>query len=203
MARSAPTTPLRQRLLQQARRQLRTQGAAGLSLRAVTAAAGVTPMAAYRHFADREALLAALAAEHLRAFADVLREAARTKELRARLFEVCRAYVRFAQGNPAAFELMFGSDIADRRKHPDLYAAGGEAFAVILAMVGECQADGVLDPRLDRNDCAATLWAQVHGLWTLSRHWPTSDRVRMPRPAEELVDAHVERLLEGLRGTSP
>ncbi len=199
-SRPDPARPLREQLLEHGQRQLREGGVRGLSLRAVTAAAGVTPMAAYRHFAGKEALLAAIAADGLRAFAGYLRAAAGARDIRARLLDVCTAYVRFAREHAATFELIFGADIDDRTRHPALFEAGAEAFEIILGVVADCQAAGVLDPRIERTECTASLWAYIHGLCALSRHWPTSGRVRAPEDPRELVERFIGSLLAGLEG---
>jgi hypothetical protein len=105
-----------------------------------------------------------------------------------------------ARRNGAWFELIFGDEIRNRRAHPDLFDAGGEAFEVLLGLVDECQASSVIDPGLSRVDVAASLWTHIHGLCGLSRHWPTSGRIATARSARKLVETHMSLLLVGLGG---
>lgn len=157
-------------------------------------------MAAYRHFKNKEALLAALAAEGLHAFAGSLRSASRAADPRTRLFDVCKAYLRFSRDHRADFELIFGAAIGNRKRYPELYEAGGEAFAVLTGVVADCQKAKVLDARRDTIACAANLWVHIHGLCSLSPNWRTSDRIRAPKKPDALVETFMGDLLDGLGG---
>lgn len=80
------------------------------SLRAVARRAGVSPTAPYRHFADREALESALAAEGLRALKADLTTDRTMPESVSDLADFGVAYVNFALRRPALFRLMFGGE---------------------------------------------------------------------------------------------
>src|SRR5580704_725515 len=86
---------LRAACLRAAQELLEEDGATALSVRAVARRAGVSPGAPYRHYADRDALISAVAAEGYR-------------ELAGHLAAVAVAYVKFALGRPALFRVMFG-----------------------------------------------------------------------------------------------
>src|SRR5690349_9700618 len=90
---------LRPALLRAAGKMLEKQGPAGVSLREASRRAGVSHAAPYRHFADREALLAELAAEGFEMLAEALRGHAGR--------DMGEAYVRFALEHPQRFRLMF------------------------------------------------------------------------------------------------
>jgi AcrR family transcriptional regulator len=77
------------------------------SLRAVARAAGVSAMAPYRHFADKAALLAAVANQGFESLADALSEADDHPDARQALFAQGMAFVTFARTNPALFQLMY------------------------------------------------------------------------------------------------
>ena len=100
---------LRAALIEAGLAALEQQDTADLSLRAIARDVGVSANAAYRHFADKDALLAALAAEGFRRFAQHQAQAAQghATALEARTTEG-RAYIQFAQDHPALFRLMFG-----------------------------------------------------------------------------------------------
>ncbi|WP_200845386.1 TetR/AcrR family transcriptional regulator [Roseomonas sp. 18066] len=144
---------LRPALLAAAEALLVAEGPAGLSLRAVARGAGVSHNAPYRHFASREALLAALAAEGFSRLAAALRAA-------PGLAGQGRAYLDFAAAHPALYRLMFGAELR-AGSHPALKLAAGEAFSVLSGVAA------------DRAGALAA-WALVHGIAGLRAdgHWP-------------------------------
>src|SRR5438874_4746131 len=110
-------------LLRAAGRTLEKQGIGALSLRATARRAGVSHNAPYRHFPDREALLAALAAE---GFA-MLGERLRAQPGR----EMGEAYVHFALEQPQRFRLMFGG-LLPMAKYPQLQTAARGAHQALV-----------------------------------------------------------------------
>ena len=140
---------LRTALLRAAGDLLEEQGLGALSLREAARRAGVSHNAPYRHFPDRNALLAALAAEGFHR----LGEAMGGKGGRER----GEAYVRFALAQPNRFRLMFGGQV-DFGAHPDLRAAAAATYDGLLASFRE-RAD-VASPEL----AAAAAWSLTHGL---------------------------------------
>ena len=133
-------------------------GAGAVSLREAARRAGVSATAPYRHFADKEALLAALATRGFEQFGAALDEAAR--DASDPLAAMGLAYVRFALARPGRFRLMFGPGI-DRSRFPELQAAAARAFERLVAGVEA-------NPRPGREPDARTgaiaAWALVHGL---------------------------------------
>jgi len=120
---------------------------------------GVSPTATYRHFVDKDALLAAVAAEGFREFGAALAEAA---ESGAPMAAMGQAYVRFALARRGLFRLMFGPEFADRERHPALQVAANAAFGWLEARVrngGEAGPAG--------REAAIAAWALVHGLANL------------------------------------
>src|SRR4051794_27635084 len=99
-------------------------GAAAVTLREVARRAGVTHAAPYRHFADKAALLAAVAEEGFRALHDAVARAGAEApdDPLARLAASGQAYLRFAMSHPAHYRVMFGPDVA-AREHPELEGA--------------------------------------------------------------------------------
>lgn len=152
---------LRAALLSAARALLDEGGVPGVSLREVARRAGVTPAACYRHFADKEALLTALAVQGFEEFAQ---ELASAREGAAEPFaEMGIAYVAFAVQRPGMFRLMFGPAVSDRNRSPELTAAIGSSTRLFES--------GVTSSRhVAREDPVGALraWATVHGLATLA-----------------------------------
>jgi AcrR family transcriptional regulator len=145
---------LRPALLAAARRMLERDGPAALSLREVARRAGVSHNAPYRHFADRAALLAAVAAEGFDTLAARMHEAAAKAAPERRLSAIGAAYVRFALDAPNLFRLMFGG-LVRGADHADLAAAGARAYAVLA---GAAKSEKPSPTR------AVAAWATVHGL---------------------------------------
>lgn len=158
---------LRRALLQAAVRTIDAHGVDGLTLRAVGGSLGVSRSALYRHFADKAALLAAVAAEGFRMLradlTDVWEGGGRGN---AGFDAMGVAYVRFAVAHPSHYRVMFGTDI-DETKNPELAQEGAGAFQVLVdALVGQ-QQDGLVrgdDPR----QLALFIWANVHGIAMLA-----------------------------------
>ena len=152
---------LRAALLQATRALLDEGGVAAVSLREAARRAGVTPAACYRHFADKEALLTALAVQGFHEFADVLASASQAKV--EPFAEMGVAYVGFAVQRPGLFRLMFGPAVADRSRSPELLqaiAASTQLFEMGLKGGSrKAPADPVAGLRA---------WASVHGLATLA-----------------------------------
>ena len=133
---------------------------AALSLREAARRAGVSAMAPYRHFPDKEALLAAVAAVGFERLAARLHAADAAATGVDALVAQGLAYVGFALDEPALFRLMFGGALAkaDAGKSPE----GAAAFAIMAERVG-----GVAPP--DGSGMAALhCWAIVHGLASLA-----------------------------------
>jgi AcrR family transcriptional regulator len=147
---------LRAACLRAAMELLEESGATALSLRAVARRAGVSPAAPYRHYANREALISAVAAVGYRDLAEHLAavhpEPATPNDLAA----VAVAYVQFALRRPALFRVMFGEpcdpDSGER------VAAVSAISAYVEAIVQRCF------PLAEPEALATAIWALVHGL---------------------------------------
>ena len=162
---------LRRALLDTALDLATTRGVEGFTLRELARQAGVSHAAPYHHFADKAALMTALALEIFESFGAALRRAwdEASDPPADRLMAVGAAYVRYAQDNPAAFRLMFRTElwetttVGDEANRGALMAAGEAAFHVLLDGITICQADGSIPPG-DPQLIALTAWSTVHGL---------------------------------------
>ena len=151
---------LRTALLAEAMEMLAEQGAEALSLRAVARRAGVSAMAPYRHYPDKESLLAAVAAQGFDSLRATLQAADDAAAPGCALVEQAVAYVGFANANPALFRLMFGP------RHPgacrDLDRASAAAYAVLADRVARDT------PAALRGTRVLGCWSLVHGLASLA-----------------------------------
>src|SRR2546422_5584621 len=156
-------------LLDAALHIVKTQGTDALTLRAAARLAGVSQAAPYRHFANKEAILAAVAEDGFRSLMAAMRRAARAagdgplERLRAVGF----AYVTFATSHPSHFRVMFGREMADRSAFPALRQIATETFNVVVDAISDCQRSGLVRSEEPPADLALTAWSSVHGLSAL------------------------------------
>ena len=159
---------LRRALIDAALAIVSGEGVAALTLREVARAAGVSHAAPYHHFADKAAILAAVAEEGFRALHAALSDDAvsRERDPVERLRHQGVAYVRFAAAHPSHFRVMFGSREFDWSDYPSLSEAATVAFGDLFGSVTACIEAGHAhgdDPTL----AALTAWSLVHGLSAL------------------------------------
>jgi AcrR family transcriptional regulator len=142
------------------------QGVDALNLRELAVRAGVSSGAPYHHFADRAALLVAIAEEgfgYLEAAMIRERDAA-PEDPSSRLAALGRAYVSFATSHRGHFRVMFRGDLIG--DSPEIVQAQPRVFQVLCDAVEDCQRSGVA-PAGDLQPLVLTAWSAVHGLATL------------------------------------
>jgi AcrR family transcriptional regulator len=151
---------LREALIAEGLAVLAAGDQADVSLRELARRIGVSPNAAYRHFADKEALLAALAAEGFRRLGAAGGRAA-PADPQQRLNAQGRFYVGFAVENPGLFRLMFGG-IVPLTATEELERASNESLAVLQSSIAAASGLPFDDPKV----VVGTVWAWslVHGL---------------------------------------
>lgn len=159
---------LRRALVDAALKLVEKGGPQVLTLRAVARLAGVSQAAPYRHFKNKEALLAAVAEEGFRATAAAMRQATAACGDRAleRLRAVGLGYVGFAMSHPSHFRVMFGREMADRSAYPTLREAAAETRRMLVAAISECQRAGLVRSG-EPEELALVCWAIVHGVSAL------------------------------------
>lgn len=157
---------LRRALVDAAIELVHELGPSGITLREAARRAGVTHAAPYRHFADKGALLAAVA-EH--GFAQLREEIVRSLEAGGEptLDLVGLAYVRFARDNPSQFRVMFGSQMGDKRAYPSLLEADQAVFDLLVAAIRQSQREGDLGDG-DPVAMGMVAWPMAHGLAALA-----------------------------------
>ncbi len=154
---------LRRALLDEALRTIETQGVEHLTLRTVGAKLGVSRSALYRHFADKQSLLATVGQEGFRKFRQALADAWEANGHGRIGFEaMVNAYVQFAMAHPSHYRVMFGGFIESAAKDDHFMAEARAAFQVLVVALIEQQNAGDIrrdDPVL----MARFVWAAVHG----------------------------------------
>ena len=139
------------------------KGPRGFSMNEASRRAGVSVAAPYKHFADKEALVAEVIQNGNELLESELRAACKNgRALHNQMLKVCLAYLRFARNHADYFSLMFGSEI-DKSKYPALQKSAMKAFGVLDELAREASRD-----EIQARERAVTCWALVHGLATLS-----------------------------------
>lgn len=189
---------LREALIEAALDLIRETGPAGFTFAEAARAAGVSPAAPYRHFRDRDALLADVARRGFEAFTQALAAAwnGGRPTPREAFNRLGAAYLAFASKEPAYFSAMFesGLPLAD---YPEVRAEGDRAFAVLREA---CEALIATLPKERRPPplmMALHIWSLSHGIAAL---FARGDHARRPIPMrpEELLEAAVLIYLDGL-----
>ena len=186
---------LRRALLAETTRTIRKEGVEGVTLRAVGKRLGVSRTALYRHFADKPALLAAVAREGFQAFTRELSQAwAAAGGGRNGFRAMGTAYITFAIANPSHYRVMFGAfkDLCER--DAELAADAQASFQVLLDAVVMLEKDGLL--RADPPQMLAQyIWAAVHGVAMLAIDGQLGPD---PKAADALAIFALERLSTGI-----
>lgn len=143
---------------------LEKDGPEAVTLRTVARRIGVSPAAVYRHFADKNALLAAVAAEGFAQLAEAFRASladAAGQDALARLRALGLAYLRFAGDHPRLYRLLFGLERPSAQANARLARESSEAYRLL-----EAAAAATLPPASDAREiarAATAAWSLVHG----------------------------------------
>lgn len=186
----------RDRIVAAARQILLEEGAAAVSTRRVAGVVGTTPMALYRHFANRDALLKTVADE---TFAEIARrwtEKPRQDDVNLRARELIDDHLDFALGQPHLYDFLFTEVRHEARSFSDDFRAGRSPT---LNLVAENVSDGMRQGLLREDDVwetTLTIAALLHGLVALHR----GGRIGLSdNEFRALCHGAVERILNGLR----
>jgi len=178
---------LRDALVQAALGEVELGGPEAISISALAKKLGVSQPAPYKHFADREALLVAVAAEAFRQFSAMLREQIRKPSKRSKLSRVAQATLDFGLRRNGIYRLMFASRVmACAPKGSELHAAAMETFELLLESL-EAPAVGML-----RERSALKIWVALHGVVMLAEQGLLTGQIANVS-REELVEDIVEQ----------
>jgi AcrR family transcriptional regulator len=190
---------LRNALLDEALDVLRVEGSANFTLRDLARRVGVSHAAPYAHFADKRALLAAVATIGFRKLSEKLEEAAATSDDPfEQLAAIGWAYVRFGYEDPAHYRLMFTVPELGRYDGlPDLEHAAHATFAVVRRVFAALHDAGLIRPGDQLVDAIAA-WSLVHGVTLLMIDERTGIDTRSPDAAERLARTSIATMIAGL-----
>jgi AcrR family transcriptional regulator len=179
-------TDLRQKVLEASLALIEEGGLDRLSMREVARKAGVSHQAPYHYFADREAILAAIAGEGFSRLGQSLARAADQagSEPTKVVEDMGRAYVEFALRHPAYFQAMFRADAVPLDRYPEARKREDEAFGKLVEGIGRALAN---QPAEVRRTIAVACWAMVHGLATLILEGSLARKLGIPRARQREV----------------
>ncbi|MEM1112950.1 MAG: TetR/AcrR family transcriptional regulator [Pseudomonadota bacterium] len=193
---------VRERLVDAAEKILKEEELTALSLRRVAREVGVAPSAVYNHFENRDALLAAVAADGHEQLVEMERAAySGSGNAEDRIRTLALEYLRFAADNPSLYRLMFSPGIAELRSHPDYSSAGEVSFRLAVELYGE----GSYDPRKTAISYpkALSTWAILHGAAMQMLDGVITVGTTKQNSIEALSGAIIGVLLEGVREGIP
>jgi AcrR family transcriptional regulator len=179
-------TDLRQKVLEASLALIEEGGLDRLSMREVARKAGVSHQAPYHYFVDREAILAALAADGFLKLGRALERAAAHagSDPVKGVEHMGRAYVEFALRNPAYFQAMFRADAVPLDRYPEARSREEEAFGKLIESVDQAFAN---QPAEVRRAIAVGSWAMVHGLATLILEGSLARKLKIPKARQRQV----------------
>lgn len=189
---------LRQALVDAARALITEKGPAGFTFAEAARAAGVSAAAPYRHFRDRDALMADVAAQGFERFETVLAKAWNEgkPEPMIAFHNLGRAYLRFARSEHAYYSAMFESGLSPDAT-PELRAAGDRAFGVLRSAAEILCAQLPAGKRPPSLMVSLHIWAIAHGIASVFGRGDGGRR-KLPMDADELLESAVLVYLNGL-----
>ncbi len=189
---------LREALIEAALELIAAKGAAGFTFAEAARSAGVSPGAPYRHFRDRDALIADVARRGFQQFAEDLARAWKNGEPdpHTALQNLGRAYLAFARDEPAYYAAMFEAQVPpDMDK--ELAQASDKAFAVLRQAAEALIANLPARQRPPAMMVSLHIWSLAHGIASLFGRGDDARRT-LPMAPEELLEAGVLIYLQGL-----
>jgi AcrR family transcriptional regulator len=192
---------LREALLNAALRLISEVGPTAFTLREVARRAGVSHNAPYRHFRDRDELIAAVSKQGYEELTRAMLDASKLESgPLARLKGAGLAYVKFALRRPEHFTVMFDAPASKpseklcfnpskmKNKYPEAAEAAEQSFRTLVTFVAACQQEGAL-PAGDTKELALLTWCIVHGIAKLAitGRFPFSSKNEILRFAEYVI----------------
>lgn len=196
---SAQADAFRERIVQASVELIREQGLSALSMREVARRAGVSHQAPYYYFADREAIIGAIAEQGFRAMREYVERSAPAPDAAPHeaILAAGRAYLEFAFERPAHFRVMFRPELVTHERHPKVLGEGIDACDTFFRIVKNAAAAGL--PVAPGADAFFLLcWSVVHGLACLVLDGPLDAVMPQVERQTQLRDvlAGFSRLME-------
>jgi AcrR family transcriptional regulator len=194
---------LREALVAAALELIGEKGPAGFTFAEAARSAGVSPAAPYRHFRDRDALLAEVARQGFERFTAFLTNAWNdgAPDPVTAFDNVGRAYLAFARAEPAYYAAMFEAQVPPDTT-PELAQAADEAFLVLQRAAEALVARLPKESRPPARMVSLHVWSFAHGIASLFARGDAARR-KLPMTPEELLEAGFLIYLDGLGREPP
>ena len=189
---------LKEALVRAALALIAEKGPAGFTFADAARWAGVSPAAPYRHYRDRDALLADVALRGFEQFTEALLAAWKdvSPDVLAAFDRLGKAYLRFARDEPSYYSAMFEAGVS-ADSNAELRDASERAFNVLRAAAEKLVALMPVKGRPPALMGALHIWSMTHGSASLFGRGDAARR-SLPMPPEELLEAAVLVYLRGL-----
>ncbi|MCK2218305.1 TetR/AcrR family transcriptional regulator [Actinomadura sp. ATCC 31491] len=172
-----------------------SEGAAAVTMRRVAGLAGVSPMAAYKHYPNRQALLDGVAERAFRALSEGWGNRAPDGPWEARVLGLLTDFLDFALGQPHLYTFLMTDRRERARRFPDGFEGGGSPFGKLVTLVEEGMRDGLLRED-DPLEVTLALTSPVQGLVQLH----LGGRVGLDEDGfRRLCERTVRRIFDGVR----
>lgn len=185
-----------ERIAQITLRLLEEEGPEAVSMRRVANAVGITPMAIYHYFPNREALLQSVVDREFDAFQQLIQRAPALRSLEAEITHIMDAYIEYALTRPRIFEYVFSKPRPDARRYPtDFRARRSPTLNPVADAIAKWMDRGALKQD-DVWEISLELWAHAHGYLMLHRagRFDLTDQ-----DFRKLIHRSLRRLLHGLK----
>jgi AcrR family transcriptional regulator len=186
-------------LREEAVKLIREVGPEGVALRELARRIGVNHASVYRHYADKEALVAAVAQDGWTELAAAMHAAVTGDDVpadpAARLVRIGAAYARYALAHPAHYGVMTGPRLNEAGRFPSLEVPIDDAFQLLISEIERGRKLGAFADGGTAQDWALRVWMFVHGYVSLVM----ARRVQV-KPSR--VEEYFERMLTPLVGAS-
>jgi AcrR family transcriptional regulator len=186
----------RERIARTALRVLEKEGPDAVSMRRIASMIGITPMAIYHHFPNREALLRSVVDAEFEHFLEIIRSAPAPESPEDQVIHVMDTYLDYALARGHIFDYVFSKPRPDARRWPeDFRQRRSPTLNLVAEQVEKWMQSGTVKQD-DVWEVALELWAHAHGYLTLYR----AGRLDLSRDDfKKLVQRSIRRLLDGLK----
>ena len=175
---------------------LEKEGAEAVSMRRIAGLVGITPMAIYHHFPNRDALLRSVVDKEFEQLLELIRRVPGRRSFEGQMRHIMDSYLDYAFARPHIFDYVFSKARPDARRFPEDFRA---RRSPTLNPIADAVAQWMSRRKLKRDDpweIALELWAVAHGYVMLYR----AGRFSLSRDDfKKLVQRSIKRLLNGLK----
>ncbi len=175
-------------------------GAHAVSLREIARSVGISHMAPYKHFVNKEALFATIVEDGFTSLNDrfkVVEQSVHDPEKRYQ--KMCEVYVRFAMENPEQYKLMFSGFLGRDRNHQGIKVKSEDCFSYLVRLMEYCQFHKFIKAG-NISEISLFIWSQIHGfsnLW-IEGCFLKIDAEMSPSELDKLIQHQIKMTLTGV-----